>query len=74
MERPRNLLLISADSLRVDRLAVFRTGGLELDALDRLAARGVTYRRAQSVTPWTAPAMVSVFTGLYPPSHGVQVR
>ncbi|MEM6705976.1 MAG: sulfatase [Acidobacteriota bacterium] len=74
MERPRNLLLISADSLRVDRLAVFRTGGLELDALDRLAARGVTYRRAQAVTPWTAPAMVSVFTGLYPPSHGVQVR
>ena len=74
-ERPRNLLLISADSLRADRLALFDpTGPVDSPTLSRLAERGVVYTNAWTVTPWTAPAMVSVFTGLFPPSHGVQVR
>ncbi len=71
---PLNLLLVSADSLRSDRLALYATDGVPVPALEDLASRGVVYRNAFAVTPWTAPSMVSVFTGLYPPSHGVQVR
>ena len=90
-QRPTHLLVISADSLRVDRLSAFleRNGAdvvepvsvsmpvpmpVPMPTLDTLADRGVTYVDAFTVTPWTAPAMVSVFTGLFPPSHGVQVR
>jgi hypothetical protein len=73
-ERP-SVLLISADSLRTDRLAPWNV----VDApatphLDRLAARGTVYLDAWATSPWTAPAMVSVLTGLYPPSHGIAYR
>ena len=76
--RPRedvSVLLISADSLRVDRLPLWNP----LDApptphLDRLAGRGTVYTNAWAVSPWTAPSMVSVMTGLYPPSHGIVYR
>ncbi|MBL8113369.1 MAG: sulfatase, partial [Acidobacteria bacterium] len=43
-------------------------------ALAGLAARGARFPRAYTVTPWTAPALVSIFTGLYPPTHGVVNR
>lgn len=72
---PPNLLLLSADSLRRDRLATFEpVGGVETPRLERLARRGARFDAAWAVTPWTAPSMVSVFTGLYPPSHGVAYR
>ena len=80
-ERKRwNLLLVSPDSLRADRLALLDLvpagdpPGVETPHLARLAERGVVYRNAWAVTPWTAPSMVSVFSGLYPPSHGVVQR
>ena len=69
-----NVLLLSADSLRSDRLALWNPEGVETPNLEALAARGALYRNAVAVTPWTAPSMVSVFTGLYPPSHGVVYR
>lgn len=74
-----SVLLISADSLRVDRLPAW--GALPGDPspsptphLDALIARGTVYLDAWSASPWTAPSMVSVMTGLDPPSHGVVYR
>jgi hypothetical protein len=70
-----SVLLISADSLRVDRLPLWNPGEAPpTPNLDRLAQRGAAYRNAWATSPWTAPAMVSVFTGLYPPSHGIVYR
>jgi len=40
--------------------------------LDTLAAKGVVFERAYTVTPLTIPAHSSLFTSLWPPSHGVQ--
>ena len=71
-EPPPNVLLITADSLRADRVEWAAPG--RTPALAALAARGVRFDRAYTVTPWTAPALVSVFTGLYPPTHGVVNR
>ncbi len=69
------MLLISADSLRVDRLPLWNPDTAPpTPNLDRLAARGTVYRNAWATSPWTAPSMVSVFTGLYPPSHGIVYR
>ncbi len=73
--RELSVVLVSPDSLRADRL---RPWNPEADAatprLDALAARGTVYANAWSASPWTAPSMVSVMTGLYPPSHGVVYR
>jgi arylsulfatase A-like enzyme len=38
--------------------------------IDRLAARGLHFRRSFSVAPWTLPAHASMFTGLHPLQHG----
>jgi arylsulfatase A-like enzyme len=67
-----NVLLVTADSLRADRIDW--TPGGRTPALARLAARGTRFTRAFTVTPWTAPSLVSIFTGLYPPTHGVVNR
>lgn len=69
---PPNVLLLTADSLRADAVD-WRPGGAT-PALASLAARGVRFENAYTVAPWTAPSLVSVFTGLYPPTHGVVHR
>lgn len=69
---PPNVLLITADSLRADRVDYAPTG--RTPVLAALAEQGVRFNRAFTVTPWTAPALVSIFTGLYPPTHGVVQR
>ncbi len=72
---PYNLLILSVDSLRADRLRLWNTqDGVATPNLEALARRGTTLRNAWSTSPWTAPSMVSVFTGLFPPSHGVIYR
>jgi choline-sulfatase len=71
VSRP-NVALITVDSLRADRIDY--TPGGRTPAIAALAARGVRFDRAFTVTPWTAPALVSIFTGLYPPTHGVVHR
>ena len=69
---PTNVLLITADSLRPDRLDL--ADPARFPALARLAREGTTFRNAWTVSPWTAPALVSIFTGLHPSTHGVEVR
>ncbi len=69
---PPNVLLLTADSLRAD--AVDWSPGGATPALASLGASGVRFENAFTVAPWTAPALVSAFTGLYPPTHGVVNR
>jgi arylsulfatase A-like enzyme len=72
---PPNLVLVTVDSLRTDRLRLWnRDDGVVTPNLERLAARGALLRNAWATAPWTAPSLVSIFTGLYPPSHGVVMR
>ncbi len=68
-----NLLVLSVDSLRLDRPSAFG-GPVDTPAMASLAARGTSFSNAWATAPWTAPSMVSVFTGLYPPGHGVVHR
>ncbi len=70
-----SVLLVSPDSLRVDRLPPWNhRAEAPTPHLERLAARGTRYANAWASSPWTAPSMVSVMTGLYPTSHGVAYR
>jgi arylsulfatase len=66
-----NLLLISIDTLRADRLACYGGPpdvGVELCAL---AGRGARFEWAFATAPATAPSVASLLTARYPRSHGV---
>jgi arylsulfatase A-like enzyme len=69
---PRSAVLITLDTTRLDALGVY--GGVEglTPNLDRLAERSLRYEWARTVAPLTLPAHASMFTGLYPPRHGVR--
>ena len=66
-----NVLLITIDTLRADRVGAY-AGRALTPALDALAARGVRFARAWAHVPMTLPAHTSILTGLVPPSHGVR--
>jgi arylsulfatase A-like enzyme/Flp pilus assembly protein TadD len=66
-----NVLLISVDTERRDHLAPYGAA-LETAAASRLAREGVLFERAVSHIPLTLPSHSSIFTGLYPPHHGVR--
>lgn len=71
-DRPPNVVLIVLDTVRADFLAVSeenRTSSL-LPSLDRISDEGLTFTKARSAAPWTVPSHASIFTGLYPHSHG----
>jgi arylsulfatase A-like enzyme/Tfp pilus assembly protein PilF len=71
---PRNLLLITLDTTRADRLGPWGYEEARTPTIDRLATEGTLYERAYAPAPETLPAHASLFTGLYPPSHGVRLN
>jgi len=70
-ERPGNLILISVDTLRADHLGCYGYGRDTSPSIDALAAQGVLFESCLSTTGWTIPAHVSMLSGLYPRTHGV---
>jgi arylsulfatase A-like enzyme/tetratricopeptide (TPR) repeat protein len=70
--RPLNVILVTADTLRADRLPVYGYDKVETPSLDRMAQTGVVFEQATTVVPLTLPAHSSMFTGTYPMHHGVR--
>ena len=64
---PRNVVLITIDTLRADRI-----GRGVAPELDRLASSGVRFTNARTTVPLTLPAHVSIMTGTAPTVHGVR--
>ncbi|MEE8467133.1 MAG: sulfatase-like hydrolase/transferase, partial [Planctomycetota bacterium] len=67
---PPNVLLISLDTLRVDRLGCYGSAAGLTPELDTLAAGATRWERCTATAPWTVPSHASMFTGLYPHAHG----
>jgi arylsulfatase A-like enzyme len=67
-----NLVLVTLDTTRADRLSCYGHRRTTSPALDRLAADGVLFTHALAVTSWTLPSHASIFTGKFPTSHGAQ--
>ena len=67
-----NLLVITLDTLRADRLGAYGFREIETPALDRLAADGVLFEQAMTSAPLTLPSHSTIFTSLFPPEHGVR--
>lgn len=67
-----NLLIITVDSLREDRLGAYGSPRARTPGIDALAARGVRFERAYAPAPLTLPSHASLMTGRYPPAHGAR--
>lgn len=66
-----NIVLVTIDTLRVDRVGAYGYPGDITPTLDRLAREGARFTTAYATSSWTAPSMVSMLTGVYPARHGV---
>jgi arylsulfatase A-like enzyme/Tfp pilus assembly protein PilF len=67
-----NVLLITIDTLRSDRVGAFGGTGHLTPALDRLAAGALRFTRAYASAPLTLPSHASIMTAVSPPVHGVR--
>lgn len=67
-----DVILISIDTLRSDRLPAYGYQQIETPAIDRLRSDAMLFSRAYTSCPLTLPAHVSLLTGMQPPRHGVR--
>ncbi len=67
--RRPNVLLITMDTTRWDRVSCYGKASNLTPAVDKLAAEGVRYEYALSPSSWTLPAHASIFTGTLPSTH-----
>jgi arylsulfatase A-like enzyme/cytochrome c-type biogenesis protein CcmH/NrfG len=69
-----NVLLITIDTLRSDRVGAFGGPGGLTPNLDRLASEGLRLTRAYSAAPLTLPSHASILTATSPPVHGLRAN
>jgi arylsulfatase A-like enzyme len=65
-----HVVLIVLDTLRADHLGAYGSRANLSPSFDRLASEGTLYERCYAPAPWTVPSHASLFTGLYPGTHG----
>ncbi len=65
-----HFVLLSVDTLRADAIGAYGAETAETPAIDDLAAAGVLFEDAHTTIGKTGPAFASIFTSLYPPTHG----
>lgn len=70
--KPRNVLLVSLDTVRGDRLGCYGRANAGTSNLDALAARGMLFSDALAPSPLTLPSHVSLMTGLDVERHRVR--
>ena len=71
-DRSLNVLVITLDTIRADRLGAYGNPHIRTAFIDGLAERGVLFENCVAPTPLTLPSHTSLFTGTYPVFHGVR--
>ena len=66
-----NVLLITIDTLRPDRLGCYSQEHLGTPVVDKLAAKSVLFARAFAHTPLTLPSHANILLGTTPLDHGI---
>jgi arylsulfatase A-like enzyme/Tfp pilus assembly protein PilF len=69
-----NVLLITLDTTRPDRLGAYGYPKAATPEIDSLAGSGALFENAYSPVPMTLPAHTSILTGTYPLFHGVHLN
>jgi choline-sulfatase len=70
--KPLNVVLVTIDTLRADRLHCYGNQQIETPTLDGLAQHGVLFENAVAQAPLTPPSHASIFTGTNPNVHHVR--
>jgi arylsulfatase A-like enzyme len=65
-----DVVLVSIDTLRADRLGAYGRTPSITPEMDRIAAEGVVFSRTLASSPWTLPSVASILTGLPAMRHG----
>jgi arylsulfatase A-like enzyme len=71
--RARNVVLVTLDTTRADRLSCYGYGRPTTPAMDAVAADGVRFEMAIAQSALTPVSHASILTGLLPPHHGLRV-
>ena len=66
----QNLLLITIDTMRADRVGVYGDRSARTPMIDAIAGRGAMFTHAFAAAPITLPSHASLMTGRYPAGHG----
>ena len=69
---PHDVVLVTIDTLRADRLGVYGSKDVETPTLDRIAREGAMAPEAMVHVALTRPSHISLFTGLLPYQHGIR--
>jgi choline-sulfatase len=67
-----NVVLITVDTLRADRLGCYGNREVPTPTADRLARDGVLFTRTIAQVPLTLPSHVAILTGTFPMWNGVE--
>ncbi len=67
-----NVLLITIDTLRTDRVSCYSSQHIQTPNMDRFAKKGAIFTRAFSHNPTTLPSHANMLLGLTPLYHGVR--
>lgn len=68
---PRNIVLISVDTLRADHLSCYGYERTTSPRLDGYAAGGTLFDNVTAASSWTVPSHMSIFTGVEAIAHGL---
>ena len=71
-EAPRDIILITIDTLRADSLGYAGNTRVKTPAIDALAAKGTVFTRAHAHNVVTLPSHANILTGLLPWQHGIR--
>lgn len=69
-QRFPNILVVTIDTLRADRVSAYGYHRPTTPHIDRLLAAGARFTQARTVEPLTNPALCSMWTSLHPHEHG----
>jgi arylsulfatase A-like enzyme/Tfp pilus assembly protein PilF len=70
-KQEKNVLLITIDTLRADRLSCYNPEHLATPTIDSLAEKSIIFRRAFAHTSTTLPSHANILLGTTPLYHGV---
>jgi arylsulfatase A-like enzyme len=65
-----NVIILLIDTLRKDHMSLYGYHRTTTPYLDKFAQDAQVFQNAITSCSWTSPAVASLFTGLYPSTHG----
>lgn len=68
----RNIVLVTIDTLRADRVGAYGLASARTPVIDRLARAGARFSHAYATAPITLTSHASLLSGRYPAGHGAR--